>query len=64
MSQVRSILGIPAPRVYSWNSRASSTSICAEYVIMEEIEGVQLQKVWHSLELADKVKIIKQIFKY
>jgi hypothetical protein len=64
MTQVRNILGVPAPRVYSWNSRASGTSICAEYIIMEEIRGVQLQKAWHSLELADKVKIIKQIFNY
>jgi hypothetical protein len=64
MTQVRNILGIPAPRVYSWNSRASSTSVCAEYIIMEEIKGVQLQRVWHSLELADKVKIVKQIFNY
>lgn len=64
MTQVRNILGIAAPRVYSWNSRASSTSVCVEYIIMEEIKGVQLQRVWRSLELADKFKIVKKIFKY
>ena len=31
---------------------------------MEEIKGVQLQKVWHSLKLPDKVRIVKQIFAY
>ena len=31
---------------------------------MEEVEGVQLQRVWNSLELPDKLEIVQQIFGY
>jgi hypothetical protein len=43
---VRSVLGIPAPRVFAWNADARTNSVGAEYMILEKVLGVPSQQRW------------------
>ncbi|KKZ63018.1 hypothetical protein EMCG_02636 [[Emmonsia] crescens] len=56
MDFVRNVLGTPAPKVYSWDSRATN-SVGAEYIIMEKVPGVQLRQVWDNMKLVDKMNL-------
>lgn len=55
------MLNIPAPRVYSWSSKADESAVGAEYIIMEKVRGVQLSSVWEDLHLLKKSKIVTQL---
>ncbi|EEQ34651.1 hypothetical protein McanCB56680_003121 [Microsporum canis] len=60
---MRNVLKTPAPEVYAWNSRLDKgNNIGVEYIIMEKLDGIQLGRVWPSLDPADKMKIFLQIF--
>lgn len=48
MDYVRNYLGVPAPKVLAWSSRAGTNGIGAEYILMETAAGVQLGDVWHA----------------
>lgn len=43
--EARKILDTPAPRVYSWNSQASSHPVEAEFIIMDKSEDVPLSQI-------------------
>ncbi|KAJ5571061.1 phosphotransferase enzyme family protein [Penicillium sp. DV-2018c] len=58
MDFARKVLGTPAPRVYSWNSQASSHPVGAEFIIMDKIEGVPLSQVWGTLKLTQKLQLL------
>ncbi|KAK2855626.1 hypothetical protein FQN49_005006 [Arthroderma sp. PD_2] len=62
---MRNVLKTPAPEVYAWKSRLDDgNKVGAEYIIMEKFEGVQLGRVWHTLDPADKMKVFLQVFDY
>jgi hypothetical protein len=42
MDFIRTELGIPAPNVLAWNSRAENSPVGAEYIMYERIPGVEL----------------------
>ncbi|PWY87839.1 phosphotransferase enzyme family protein [Aspergillus sclerotioniger CBS 115572] len=58
MDFARTVLDTPAPRVYSWNLRAESHPVGAEFIIMEKSEGVPLSQVWDTLKLPQKLQVL------
>ncbi|KAG5641410.1 hypothetical protein DXG03_005266 [Asterophora parasitica] len=46
MDYARTVLNLPVPHVYAWNSRAESTPVGAEYIIMEKAPGEPLHTTW------------------
>jgi len=61
ISKVRNVLDAPVPRVLAWSSKASENAVGAEYIIMEQVAGVQLSQVWHKIRIQDKFEIVKAI---
>ncbi len=59
--QVRNVLKMPAPRVFAWSSRREETPVHAEYIIMEKVPGVELEKLWGDLTGRQKYEIVKQL---
>jgi hypothetical protein len=59
--QVRNILGTPVPKVLAWSSRAHETSVDAEYIIMEKAPGIELERVWPSMNIKDRLAVVKTI---
>ena len=55
------MLGTPVPRVFAWSSRAQENPVGAEYIIMEKVSGIELERVWPSMEIADKFAVVKAI---
>lgn len=65
MEFVRTVLSMPVPQVLSWSSHADSTSVGAEFIIMEKLPGTELygvikdalkdmHKIMHSLNLIER----------
>lgn len=61
---MRTVLGIPVPVIHVSNSRAESSPVGAEYIIMEKVSGIPLREVWGSFKPTDKLKVFLQVFKY
>ncbi|TVY94253.1 Altered inheritance of mitochondria protein, mitochondrial [Lachnellula willkommii] len=59
-NQARTILEIPVPEVYAWSASVSNP-VGAEYIIMEEVVGRQAADSWNTMELEDKVSIMKEL---
>lgn len=59
ISQVRCKLGIPAPKVLAWHSRADDSPIGAAYIIMEKAQGVPLTELWESMSLRQRSGLIQ-----
>ncbi|GKZ23147.1 hypothetical protein AbraIFM66951_002084 [Aspergillus brasiliensis] len=64
MDFVRNELSTPVPKVLAWSSRASENSVGAEYIIMEKIGGVQLDKVWPQMDIKKRFELVKTISGY
>lgn len=54
------MLGIPAPKVHTWSS-SNDNPVGAEYIIMEQVAGIELAKVWDEMEERERVHIITEI---
>ncbi|KLO09775.1 hypothetical protein SCHPADRAFT_943361 [Schizopora paradoxa] len=63
---VRNIMSIPVPKVLAWSSRAASTPVGAEFMILEKVEGVEIHKPWTKIRkdfgeiIVDLLKIDKK----
>ncbi|MCJ1334838.1 hypothetical protein MMC09_000103 [Bachmanniomyces sp. S44760] len=64
MEFARDVLETPIPKVYTWNSKAQSNTVGAEYIIMQKAPGVQLEHVWKGMDIEDRLKVVKQIVRY
>lgn len=42
MAYAREILDLPVPRVIAWSSQAAATPVGSEFILMEQVEGVQV----------------------
>lgn len=62
--QARNVLGIPAPKVYSWSSSASEGPVGAEYIVMEKMSGVKLATVWDNMHSQKKLEVVQQLVQY
>jgi hypothetical protein len=61
MIQMRNVLGTPVPRVLAWSSRAYENTVGAEYIIMEKAQGIELERVWPSMNTKDRLNVVKEI---
>lgn len=61
---MRTVLGVPVPAVHASNSRAESSPVAAEFIIMEKVPGIPLRKVWGSFKSTHKLKVFLQVFRY
>ncbi|KAF2010202.1 phosphotransferase enzyme family protein [Aaosphaeria arxii CBS 175.79] len=60
MEYARSVLGLPVPKVLAW-SASDNNPVGAEYIIMEEAKGTQLNRVWDDLPLKFRCDILRQV---
>ncbi|KAL9101968.1 MAG: hypothetical protein Q9163_002826 [Psora crenata] len=60
-SQVRNVLKIPSPKVFAWSSRREENPVNAEYIIMEKVPGIELEKLWEDITGRQKYEIVKQL---
>ncbi|KAJ5207428.1 hypothetical protein N7472_003876 [Penicillium cf. griseofulvum] len=60
MELARDFLQIPVPRVFDW-SAISNNTVGSEYIIMEEVSGIQLGLIWNQLSPDRKLSIMKEI---
>ncbi|KAF2259616.1 APH-domain-containing protein [Lojkania enalia] len=61
MDFARNALGTPVPRVLAWSSKAQENPVGAEYIIMEKVPGIELERVWPSMNIKDRLALIKTI---
>ncbi|KAF2463766.1 uncharacterized protein BDR25DRAFT_244807 [Lindgomyces ingoldianus] len=61
MDFARNALGTPVPRVLAWNSMAQENPVGAEYIIMEKVQGIELERVWPGMSIKDKLTVVKAI---
>ena len=56
-------MATPVPEVFSWSSTADN-AVGAEYILMENVQGVQLSKLWDQLDVEVKMKVLRKITSY
>ncbi|KAL4985075.1 kinase-like domain-containing protein [Aspergillus falconensis] len=54
----------PVLKVLAWSSKAQDNSVGAEYIIMEKVAGVQLSKVWPTMDIKERFELVKTISGY
>lgn len=55
------MLRTPIPKVLAWSSKAEGSHVGAEYIIMEKVAGIELERVWPNMSIKDKFAIVKAI---
>ncbi|RMZ84963.1 hypothetical protein DV738_g299, partial [Chaetothyriales sp. CBS 135597] len=63
MDFVRNVLKVPAPKVYAWNSSCANP-VGAEYILMERVSGIELDKVWDGMSGKEKFEVVQQLAQY
>ncbi|KAI0720784.1 kinase-like domain-containing protein [Cerioporus squamosus] len=61
MQFARNVLNLPVPKVLAWCSRAETTSVGAEFIIMEVAQGVELSKAWQSLDTGKHMELVQNL---
>lgn len=61
---MRNVLDTPVPKVYAWNSKAHMHPVGSEFIIMENIPGVQLRTVWNNMKPVDELGILVALSRY
>ncbi|RDL37379.1 uncharacterized protein BP5553_04812 [Venustampulla echinocandica] len=51
MDFARNVLGNPVPNIFAWSSKAAENPVDAEYIIMEKLQGIELERVWLSMDI-------------
>ncbi|KAG6254360.1 hypothetical protein E4U23_006379 [Claviceps purpurea] len=64
MKFAREVLCTDLPEVYDWSSNAQDTPVGAEFILMEKLDGVQLQEVWPEMTLKDRLEVVKAVAAY
>jgi hypothetical protein len=61
MEFLRQELSFPIPHIYGWNSSSSlkTNPVGVEYIIMERVQGVELNRCWKTLSRKEMLTIIK-----
>jgi hypothetical protein len=62
--QIRNILNTPVPKVFAWSSKAKENPVGAEYIIMEKLPGTELELVWPTMKIEDRLAIVQTIATY
>ena len=53
--------GCPVPVVYEWSSNARANPVGAEYMIMEKARGTELQNIWYSMDIKQRMDTVGKI---
>lgn len=61
MDWLRTSTTTPVPKVLAWCSRAETTPVEAEYIIMEKACGVPLKTKWAGLKVPERFEVAKSI---
>ncbi|KAF5319561.1 hypothetical protein D9619_008841 [Psilocybe cf. subviscida] len=62
---LRNRLGLTqVPRVITWSSRASSTPVGAEFIVMDVADGIELAGVWDTLIMHQKFILVREWVKF
>lgn len=61
---MRNVLQTPVPEVFAWSSRAQENPVGAEYIIMEKIPGIELERAWPTMKTEDRLAIVQEIANY
>ncbi|KAG6043155.1 hypothetical protein E4U39_004883 [Claviceps sp. Clav50 group G5] len=64
MKFAREVFCTDIPEVYDWSSKAKDTPVGAEFILMEKLDGVQLQEVWPEMTLQDRLEVVKAVAAY
>ncbi|KAH7914064.1 hypothetical protein BJ138DRAFT_1144560 [Hygrophoropsis aurantiaca] len=64
MDFLRRQLAFPIPRVLAWSSRAETTDVGAEFILMEKAPGCLLSGVWKGVPIKEKVNFAEMLGKY
>jgi hypothetical protein len=59
--QAREVLRTPLPEVYAWSSRAHETPVGAEFILMEKMNGVELETVLPRMKIQDRLEVVKAV---
>lgn len=62
--QAMNVLGTPVPRVLAWSSDANENPVGVEYIIMEKVAGVQLDRVWPTTHIKERFEVVTAISKF
>ena len=57
--QVRNVLETPVPKVLAWSSKAQDNPVGVECIIMEKAPGIELERVWPSMNIKDRLAVVK-----
>ncbi|KAJ3502265.1 hypothetical protein NMY22_g18643 [Coprinellus aureogranulatus] len=63
MDYVRSELGLPAPQVIAWCSRAETTPVGREFIMYDKIPGTTLSSRWWDMSDRESGKAIQDIIR-
>ncbi|KAG6063444.1 hypothetical protein E4U32_001239 [Claviceps aff. humidiphila group G2b] len=64
MKFAREVLCTDVPKVYDWSSMAHETAVGAEFILMEKVNGVELQQVWPRMEVEDRRELVQSVTAY
>ncbi|KJX96292.1 phosphotransferase enzyme family protein [Zymoseptoria brevis] len=64
MKFAREVLRTPLPEVYAWSSRAQETLVGAEFILMEKVNGVELERFLPGMRIQDRLEVVKTIAEY
>ncbi|KAH5628153.1 hypothetical protein HBI51_212280 [Parastagonospora nodorum] len=60
MDFAKSILDIPVPKIRAYCATADNP-VGSEYIIVEEAQGIQLSKIWDTMDLKDQLGIVTEL---
>ncbi|KAG5913223.1 hypothetical protein E4U61_007215 [Claviceps capensis] len=58
------VLCTDVPQVHDWSSRAQETPVGADFILMEKVNGVELQQVRPRMEVEDRREVVKAVTAY
>ncbi|KAF2206699.1 hypothetical protein CERZMDRAFT_52602 [Cercospora zeae-maydis SCOH1-5] len=64
MEFAREVLRTPVPEVYAWSSRAQETLVGSEFILMEKINGMELENFFPGMKIQDRLEVVKAIATY
>ncbi|KAG6023674.1 hypothetical protein E4U19_004206 [Claviceps sp. Clav32 group G5] len=64
MKFAREVLNTPLPEVYDWCSRAQETPVGAEFILMEKLDGAELEEVWPEMTIQDRYEVVTAVTCY
>jgi hypothetical protein len=45
----------------AWSSKAKENPVGTEYIIMEKVSGIELERVWPSMNIRDRLALVKAL---